>query len=166
MFGITAVIRIVAILAIVAIGAGGIWYVTGLRADLAVSQENTKKMEAAVELQNQVIQQMQADQKKIQELNQQLTETVKSQQKDMQALSDRFTTNADGSKRDLGEIAIQKPDSIERAINKGTKNALRCIEIASGAPLTEQEQNATKADEINKECPALANPRYKPVTVN
>ena len=54
MFGITAVIRIVAILAIVAIGAGGIWYVTGLRADLAVSQENTKKMEAAVELQKQL----------------------------------------------------------------------------------------------------------------
>lgn len=164
--GITAAIRIIAILAIVVIGAAGIWYVTGLRADLAVSQENTKKMAAAVELQKQVIEQMQADQKKIQELNQQLADTVKSQQKDMQSLADRFSTNADGTRRDLGEIAVQKPASVERAINKGTKNALRCIEIASGAPLTEQEKNATKADEINKECPALANPRYKPVTVN
>ena len=164
--GITAVIRIIAILAIVVIGTAGIWYVTGLRADLAMSQENTKKMAAAVELQKQVIEQMQADQKKIQELNQQLADTVKSQQKDMQSLADRFSTNADGSKRDLGEIAVQKPASVERAINKGTKNALRCIEIASGAPLTEQEKNATKADEINKECPALANPRYKPVTIN
>ena len=164
--GITAVIRIIAILAIVGIGTAGIWYVTGLRADLAMSQENTKKMAAAVELQKQVIEQMQADQKKIQELNQQLADTVKSQQKDMQSLADRFSTNADGSKRDLGEIAVQKPASVERAINKGTKNALRCIEIASGAPLTEQEKNATKADEINKECPALANPRYKPVIIN
>ena len=164
--GITAVIRIIAILAIVVIGAAGFWYISGLRADLAVSQENTKKMAAAVELQKQVIEQMQADQKKIQELNQQLADTVKSQQKDMQSLADRFSTNADGSKRDLGEIAVQKPASIERAINKGTKNALRCIEIASGAPLTEQEKNATKADEINKECPALANPRYKPVILN
>ena len=164
--GITAAIRIIAILVIVVIGAAGIWYVTGLRADLAVSQENTKKMAAAVELQKQVIEQMQADQKKIQELNQQLADTVKSQQKDMQSLADRFSTNADGSKRDLGEIAVQKPASIERAINKGTKNALRCIEIASGAPLTEQEKNATKADEINKECPSLANPRYKPVILN
>ena len=164
--GITAVIRIIAILAIVVIGAAGFWYISGLRADLAVSQENTKKMEAAVELQKQVIEQMQADQKKIQELNQQLVNTVENQKKDMQSLADRFSTNADGSNRDLGEIAVQKPASIERAINKGTKNALRCIEIASGAPLTEQEKNATKADEINKECPALANPRYKPVTVN
>ena len=164
--GITAVIRIIAILAIVVIGAAGFWYISGLRADLAVSQENTKKMEAAVELQKQVIEQMQADQKKIQELNQQLVNTVENQKKDMQSLADRFSTNADGSKRDLGEIAVQKPSRIEKAINKGTKNALRCIEIASGAPLTEQEQNATKADEINKECPALANPRYKPVIIN
>lgn len=164
--GITAAIRIIAVLAIVVIGAAGIWYVTGLRADLAVSQENTKKMEAAVEVQKQVIEQMQADQKKIQELNQQLISTVENQKKDMQSLADRFSTNADGSKRDLGEIAVQKPASIERAINKGTKNALRCIEIASGAPLTDQEKNATKADEINKECPALANPRYKPVIIN
>ena len=164
--GITAVIRILAILVIVVIGAAGIWYVTGLRADLAVSQENTKKMSDAVELQKQVIEQMQADQKKIQKLNQELIDTVESQKRDIQSLADRFSTNADGSKRDLGEIAVQKPSSIERAINKGTKNALRCIEIASGAPLTEQEKNATKADEINKECPALANPRYKPVTVN
>ena len=164
--GITAVIRIVAILAIVVIGAAGFWYISGLRADLAVSQENTKKMSDAVELQKQVIEQMQADQKKIQKLNQELIDTVESQKRDIQSLADRFSTNADGSKRDLGEIAVQKPASVERAINKGTKNALRCIEIASGAPLTEQEKNATKADEINKECPALANPRYKPVTVN
>ena len=164
--GITAVIRILAILVIVVIGAAGIWYVTGLRADLAVSQENTKKMSDAVELQKQVIEQMQADQKKIQKLNQELINTVESQKRDIQSLADRFSTNADGSRRDLGEIAVQKPSSIERAINKGTKNALRCIEIASGSPLTEQEKNATKADEINKECPSLANPRYKPVTVN
>ena len=164
--GITAVIRIIAILAIVVIGAAGFWYISGLRADLAVSQENTKKMSDAVELQKQVIEQMQADQKKIQKLNQELIDTVESQKRDIQSLADRFSTNADGSKRDLGEIAVQKPASIERAINKGTKNALRCIEIASGAPLTEQEKNATKADEINKECPALANPRYKPVTIN
>jgi hypothetical protein len=166
MFGITAVIRIVAILAIVAIGAGGIWYVTGLRADLAVSEENAKKMTAAVELQKQVIEQIRADQAKIQQLNAELSSTISAQRQDMQSLSDRFSTSADGSKRDLGELAITKPNSIERAINRGTINALRCIEIASGSPLTEQEKNATKSNEINKECPSLANPRYKPVTVN
>lgn len=164
--GITALIRIVAILAIVLVGAAGLWYVTGLRADLAVSEENAKKMAVAVELQKQVIEQIKADQAQIQQLNAELSSTVKAQKKDMQALSDRFSTSADGSKRDIGELAVTKPDSIERAINRGTVNALRCIEIASGAPLTEAEQNATKSNEINKECPALANPKYKPVIIN
>jgi hypothetical protein len=164
--GMPALIRIIAILVIVLIGAAGLWYVTGLRADLAVSEENTKKMTAAVELQKQVIEQIKADQAQIQQLNAELTSTVKAQKKDMQALSDRFSTSADGSKRDIGELAVVKPDSIERAINRGTVNALRCIEIASGAPLTDAELNATKSNEINKECPALANPKYKPVIIN
>tara|TARA_B110000977_G_scaffold194824_1_gene272146 strand:- start:1810 stop:2307 length:498 start_codon:yes stop_codon:yes gene_type:complete len=164
--GITALIRIVAILAIVLVGAAGLWYVTGLRADIAVSEENAKKLQAAVDLQHMVIEQIKADQEQIQQLNTELAGTVKAQRQDMQTLSDRFSTSADGSKRDIGELAVAKPDSIQRAINKGTVNALRCIEIASGSPLTEAEQNATKSNEINKECPALANPRYKPVIVN
>ena len=164
--GTTALIRIVAILAIVLIVASGLWYVTGLRADIAVSEENAKKMQAAVDLQHMVIEQIKADQEQIQQLNTELAGTVKAQRQDMQTLSDRFSTSADGSKRDIGELAVAKPDSIQRAINKGTVNALRCIEIASGSPLTEAEQNATKSNEINKECPALANPRYKPAIVN
>lgn len=164
--GTTALIRIVAILAIVLIVASGLWYVTGLRADIAVSEENAKKMQAAVDMQQQVIEQIRVDQAQIQQLNAELASTVKEQRQDMQALSDRFTTSADGTKRDIGELAVAKPSSIERAINKGTVNALRCVEIATGATLTESEKNATKSNEINKECPALANPRYKPAIVN
>ena len=123
-------------------------------------------MQAAVDMQQQVIEQIRADQAQIQQLNAELASTVKEQRQDMQALSDRFTTSADGTKRDIGELAVAKPSSIERAINKGTVNALRCVEIATGATLTESEKNATKSNEINKECPALANPRYKPAIVN
>ena len=45
-------------------------------------------------------------------------------------------------------------------INKGGKNAARCIELASGAEHTDEELKATKKSEINPECPALANPNY------
>jgi hypothetical protein len=38
--------------------------------------------------------------------------------------------------------------------------ANRCIEIATGSPLTESEINATKKSQINGECPSLANPNY------
>ena len=51
---------------------------------------------------------------------------------------------------------------MERIINKGGEAASRCIEIASGAELTEQEINATKKSEINRECPSIANPNYVP----
>lgn len=140
---------------------GGLWYVTGLRADLAVSQENARKMTEAVQQQQEVLKQVQAEQQKIKELNSELNTTIKLQNKDMENLKDRFTTSANGEKRDFGKAAAAKPKSLERAVNRGTVNALRCIEIASGAPLTEAEKNAKLPSEINKECPSLANPNYK-----
>jgi hypothetical protein len=79
-------------------------------------------------------------------------------------LRDRFNANAKGEKRDWGKAAAEKPAQVERAVNRGTVNALRCLEIASGAPLTEAEKNATKPEEINKECPSIANPNYRPAT--
>jgi hypothetical protein len=166
MFGVGGIIKAVVALVIVLVIAGGLWYVTGLRADLAISKENTKKMVDAVEQQTAVINQLKADQLKIQEINQDLNDKVKLQTKDLTNLQDRFNTAANGDKRDIGSIAVIKPDSIARAINNGTVNALRCVEIASGAPLTEKEKNAKLPSEINRECPSMANPNYKPTAVN
>ena len=47
-----------------------------------------------------------------------------------------------------------------RVINKGSAEATRCVELASGAERTEEELKATLKSEINPECPALANPSY------
>ena len=166
MFGVGGALKAIVALVIVLVIAGGFWYVTGLRADLAVSQENARKMTEAVEKQQEDIAQMQAEQQKIKELNNELNTTIKLQNKDMENLKDRFTTSANGEKRDFGKAAAKKPASLERAVNRGTVNALRCLEIASGAPLTEAEKNATKPSEINRECPSLANPNYKPAVSN
>lgn len=157
-----AVIRLILVLAIIGAIGGGLWYVTGLRADLAMSAENNRKMEEAVLQQQIALEQIQADQERIKKANDELTSTIKAQNQDMNALKNRFNTNADGSARDIGKIALEKPASIERAVNRGTKNALRCIEIASGAPLTQEEESANSTGEINKECPSIANPNYKP----
>ena len=64
--------------------------------------------------------------------------------------------------RDIGKLAIQKTKVLEKIINKGSANANRCIEIASGAKLTENEKNATKKSEINSECSSISNPSYIP----
>ena len=62
----------------------------------------------------------------------------------------------------IGKLAIDRTGAIERIVNKGGKNAARCIELASGAEHTEAELKATLKSEINPECPALANPNYVP----
>jgi hypothetical protein len=159
MFG---TLRLIIVLIIVAVVLGSLWYVTGMREQLAVSQENNKKLNEAVVLQNELIEQVKKDVGLIQEANKELSSTIQAQNKDLNSLQTRFNTNADGSSRDIGQLAIAKPASIERAINRGTNNAVRCLEIASGAKLTEQENNAKTPSEINKECPSLANPNYKP----
>jgi biopolymer transport protein ExbB/TolQ len=160
--GATAAIRMIAVLIIVAICAAGLWYVTGLRADLAISQDNAKKLTDAVEQQEAAISQMRQEQQQIRDANNQLNTTILLQNKDLTNLQDRFSQNAAGEKRDFGKTAAARPEALERAVNRGTQNALRCLEIASGSPLTEAEKAASKPSEINRECPAIANPNYKP----
>ena len=162
MIPVKAIVGLVSLILIV----GALFYITGLRADLAISQENAKRMTEAVQQQQEVLKQVQAEQAKIKEINNELNTTIKLQNKDMDSLKDRFTQSANGEKRDFGKAAAAKPTSLERAVNRGTVNALRCLEIASGAPLTEVEKNAKLPSEINKECPSLANPNYKPAAGN
>jgi hypothetical protein len=83
--------------------------------------------------------------------------------KEFAALDKKFNKiNGKGEVRDIGDLGIKRPESVERIINKGSANAMRCSEIAMGSPLTEKEKNATKKSEINSECPSIANPNYVP----
>ena len=54
-------------------------------------------------------------------------------------------------KHDIGNLAENKPGLVERIINGASKSAARCVEIASGSPLTEEELNGTP----NRECPSF-----------
>jgi predicted nuclease with TOPRIM domain len=150
------------VLAIVLVGAAGLWYVNGLRADLSVIQENSRKLTEATEKQEAAISQMRQEQQQIRDANNQLNTTIQLQKRDLTNLQDRFTQNAAGEKRNFAKTAAARPEALERAVNRGTQNALRCLEIASGSPLTDAEKAASKPSEINRECPSLANPQYKP----
>lgn len=140
---------------------GGVAYVYKLKADNAILKENQIKLEEAVNEQQQVIAQQKQDFESILQANKELNELTASLQKDLDVLDDKFNkTNASGKKRDIGDLANARPATIERIINRATKNAQRCVEIAMGSPLTEKEINATKKSEINSECPSIANPNY------
>lgn len=156
-------IKLIAILIIVCIIAAGLWYVSSLKASLAVSQENVNKLSDGITAQQQVIEQQREDIQKIQEINSELNNELTRQQQEIQALNKKFNTRSNGETRDFAKLAADKPGLVEKLINRGTANALRCLEIASGAPLTTDELDARSTSKINPECPTLANPNYKPV---
>ena len=143
--------------------AGAGLYVMKLRSDNAILKANQIKLEEAVASQQELIEQQKADFETIMAANKKLQVTRDILQKELQNLDDKFNkTNASGKNRDIGDLAVNRPESVERVINRASDNALRCVEIAMGSPLTEKEINAVKPSEINAECPSLANPNYVP----
>jgi chromosome segregation ATPase len=136
------------------LGAGA--YVMKLQRDNAILKENAVKLESAISEQKQVIENQKKDFEEILNANKKINELINNLKKDLDDLDKRFTKKD----RDIGKLAIDRTKSVERVINKGADNATRCIEIASGSPLTESEKNATKKSEINPECPSIANPKY------
>ena len=136
--------------------AGAGVYVMKLRADNATLKANQVKLETAVAEQTKVLEQQKKDFDAIMESNKKLNVLINTFKKDLDDLDKRFTKK----NRDIGKLAINRTEAIERIVNKGGKNAARCIELASGAEHTEEELKATLKSEINPECPALANPNY------
>tara|TARA_B100000214_G_C23463178_1_gene399283 strand:+ start:13 stop:516 length:504 start_codon:yes stop_codon:yes gene_type:complete len=151
-------LRMIMTMVIVAGLAGGVIYVNKLRSDNAILKANQLKLEASVESQKQVIAKQKEDFQAIMKANKELGVLINNLKKDLQDLDKRFTKK----KRDIGKLAIERSKAIERIINSASDKAARCIEIASGSPLTEQEINATLKSQINTECPSIANPNYVP----
>lgn len=149
-----SLIKPILYLIIVAVIAGGIYYITGLRANLAVSEMNNKMLEDGVKKQAELIELMKKDIEDIKKVNEDLSKQREDLQKDKDTLTSKF------SKRDFGALAAEKPKVVERLVNRGTENAIRCVELASGSPLNEKEKNAKTPTEANRECPSLINPAY------
>ena len=138
------------------IGAGA--YVMKLQRDNVILKENAVKLESAISEQKTLIENQKKDFEEILDANNKMNELVGVLKKDLEDLDKRFNKK----NRDVGKLAIAKTKSIERITNGASALATRCIEIASGSPLTEAEKNATKKSEINSECPSIANPKYIP----
>ena len=124
---------------------GGYLYVKKLQKDNAILKVNQIKLETAVEDNNKVIEQQTKDLKKIRTTLSELDEVNKKLQADKDNLSNRL------NKHDIGNLAENKPGLVEKIINKASDSAVRCMEIASGSPLTEEELNGSP----NRECPSF-----------
>ena len=138
-------IRIALVLILLAGVGGGYLYVNKLQKDNAILKENTIKLESAVDNQKAVIEQQTQDLKKIRSTLQEIEEVNAKLKADRDALNNRL------GKHDIGNLAENKPGLVEKIINKASDSAARCMEIASGSPLTEEELNGTP----NRECPSF-----------
>ena len=147
----------IAVIMIAGIAGAGM-YVMKLRSDNAILKANQIKLEEAVSSQKELIAQQKEDFQEILEANNKMNQLLTVLKKDLDDLDKRFNKKG----RDFGKLAIEKTETIQRIINGASDKAIRCVEIAGGSPLTEQEINATKKSEINRECPSIANPNYVP----
>ena len=138
--------------------AGAAIYVNKLRSDNAILKANQVELERSIGEQTKLLEQQKKDFDAIMESNKKLNVLINTFKKDLDELDKRFNKK----KRDVGKLAIERTQSVERVINKGSDNAARCVELASGAEHTEEELKATLKSQINPECPALANPNYVP----
>jgi len=118
---------------------GAFWYVSGLQADLARSQENVRTLKDSVQEQVELIDQMQRDQQEIMAARDEMRDMVNQQREELDDLRSQFNESADGSERDFGKIAMAKPSLVKNIINRGSAEAIRCLELASGAEPSQEE---------------------------
>ena len=138
-------LKIGLVLVMMAGAGGGYLYINKLQKDNATLKSNQIKLESAVEDQKAVIESQAEDFKKIRSTLTKLEEENAKLLKDKQDLAKRL------GKHDIGNLAENKPKLVEKIINGASKSAARCVEIASGSPLTEEELNGTP----NRECPSF-----------
>ena len=147
-------IKVVLIL-ILLMGSGGYGaysWITKLQNDNKILQVNQSKLEGAVSEQKAAIKHHLADAAEIQVVNADLRKEQTILEKDKKNLAKKL------GRHELDVLAENKPGLVVRIINRASKNELRCFEIQTGSPLTEDELAATKKSQSNGECPELANP--------
>jgi TolA-binding protein len=153
--------KLISVTVLLAVAGMLVGYVMSLRADVKLEQYNNHTLRSSIVQQQHAIERMQTDFEQIRKINRDLNKLNLQHQNEIADLQNRFNVNATGQSRDFGALAASRPQSIERLVNRGTRNAMRCLELASGAPHTAQELGATTSSQINPECPAIANPNFK-----
>ena len=143
--------RLLLILSIITIIISGTfyWYYQDSQEKIAALVKKNAILETAQLLCTTTVSSMQQTQKK---LNNELT----SINKNFTLIRNQNTVLAKKlEKHDIGVLGQAKPVLVERIINRAVEKSARCIEILSGATLTDKEQAATSAKSFNSECPWL-----------
>lgn len=150
-------LKMILILTVVvgAVGFGAWKYYQYTQEQIGIYRENAAKAEMAQQASEAAVKAIQKDLVEVQAQYTKVTDDFKVAKSRVNALETKL------SEHELGDLAQAKPKLIERIVDKGTKDVLRCYEILTGSPLTEEEIAVTKKSKANTTCPDVANPNYK-----
>ena len=132
--------------------SSGYFFIQEQAAQLELAKEVQAKMEGVIDKQNLAMDNMKADIERMGQVQKDLSSSISAAEKDTKALAKKFTEDAEGRERNLAAMAAEKPSVVEEKINRGTKDALRCNELLTGAPLTDDEAAGKVRNNI---CPDL-----------
>ncbi len=141
------------------VGGMGFFYYKDTQAQLKTAAQEIALQKVANEEQVRTINAMQRDVKAQKEVSEKLGLALSEARNEVQKTQTKFNkVSRVLGERDIGRMAVARPKSIQRIINKGSKDAGRCFEILSGDPLTEKEKLVEKKSASNTQCPDIANP--------
>ena len=135
----------------------GLWkYYTYTQETIRVYAENAARAEMAQAETQAALEKTLQDLEKVQQQYEEVTNKFDSAKKRVDGLQNKL------KEHDLDYLAEKRPGWVEKIVDKGSDDMLRCLEIISGSPLTEEELNAKVKSKANTQCPDLANPNYIP----
>lgn len=150
--------KIIAVVAIAAVIVSGYFMIKSLRSELDAANLRVQAMENTVREQRAIITQLNNDIARIGQIQANLFAQLNNAQASTRDLERRFTQDNAGRARNFAATANRAPARVEERVNIGTRDALRCNEIATGAALTEEEKAGTVNNTI---CPELIRSRAR-----
>lgn len=111
--------------------SGGYFYIQALQGKLEAAAEVQQRMEGVITQQKAVMEQTQRDLKLMNQINQDVAEKAQAAQNEVNNLSRKLSR--------LDSLSKAPPSETEVRVNRGTRDALRCNELVTGAPLTSDE---------------------------
>lgn len=130
------------------LGTGYLAY-NSLQNKLLEATETIATLEQSLDESEEAIQYLQTAQEDMQATVTYLNTSFSEIRANNQRLEERLAAH------DLNRLAYERPELVTRIINNASEEALRCLEILSGSPLTANEREATNAEQFNSECPWL-----------
>lgn len=127
---------------ILALAAGAWLYVTNLQKEVAIEKANRVVAEEALKSTKNTVDNLRTDITAMKTSFDKLTKETQEARQDVKNLEKRFTETKAGEKRDLENLAAKHPLLIEKAINNGSKEAMRCNELVTGAAPNPGEKNS------------------------